>query len=444
MKPPAADGRLRLLVLSHVLPFPRSAGQHQRVFYTLQAARRKFHVTFATVAGHEAPRTRKELSSLCDDIVVLPSLYRRNYAAQLFHRAAGVGYAAMTGLKRSNYAIGQVEFHSGRLERVLDSKPFDCVLFEYWHAAAATSVFREKNIPCVLDMHDILWKSYAQSLESSSGMPGMWKDWALRRYKAEEERAWSKFDAIIAINRDEELVVREVVGHRVAIFHAAMGTDLDLWPYSWDPATPPRIAYYGGLGNGHNEQCALRCALQVMPLIWSKVPKAELWLVGANPPESLRRLSADSRVHVTGFVEDVQQVLRTMTAVVCPWTGKFGFRSRLIEVMALGVPVVATPDAVHGMELKEHQGVLLAETDGALADHAVRLATDPAFARDQSCKAREQVERCFSVGNTYDRFVEDLSRWLDIRSQRAQTLVRFSAAAPEVESRGRRSDIAQL
>jgi glycosyltransferase involved in cell wall biosynthesis len=424
-----------------VLPFPRSAGQHQRVFYTLQAARRKFHVTFATVAGHEAPRTRKELSSLCDDIVVLPSLYRRNYAAQLFHRAAGVGYAAMTGL---NYAIGQVEFPPGRLERVLDSKPFDCVLFEYWHAAAATSVFREKNIPCVLDMHDILWKSYAQSLESSSGMPGMWKDWALRRYRTEEEQAWGKFDAIVAINRDEERVVREVVDRRVAIFHSAMGTDLDLWPYSPDPATPPRIAYYGGLGNRQNEQCALRCATQIMPAIWAKVPNAELWLVGANPPESLSRLASDRRVHVTGFVDDVQQVLRTMTAVACPWTGKFGFRSRLIEVMALGVPVVVTPDAVHGMELEADRGVLLGETDGALADHAVRLATDPAFARDQSCKARDQVERCFSVESTYDRLIDDLSRWLRTRKAADQTVGRFAATRPGVQSDARGSGAARL
>jgi hypothetical protein len=223
-----------------------------------------------------------------------------------------------------------------------------------------------------------------------------------------------------------------------------MGTDLDLWPYSPDPATPPRIAYYGGLGNRQNEQCALRCATQIMPAIWAKVPNAELWLVGANPPESLSRLASDRRVHVTGFVDDVQQVLRTMTAVACPWTGKFGFRSRLIEVMALGVPVVVTPDAVHGMELEADRGVLLGETDGALADHAVRLATDPAFARDQSCKARDQVERCFSVESTYDRLIDDLSRWLRTRKAADQTVGRFAATRPGVQSDARGSGAARL
>jgi len=49
-------------------------------------------------------------------------------------------------------------------------------------------------------------------------------------------------------------------------------------------------------------------------------------------------------------------VLKTITVLLCPFTGTYGFRSRVIEAMALGIPVVATPDAVHGMDLTIRKG----------------------------------------------------------------------------------------
>jgi glycosyltransferase involved in cell wall biosynthesis len=194
-----------------------------------------------------------------------------------------------------------------------------------------------------------------------------------------------------------------------------MGTDLTLWPYSWEPAQPPRLAYYGGLASHHNQQGALRCFNHIMPAIWRKFPQAELWLVGSNPPESLRALASDPRIKVTGYIENVQQVLRTMSAVLCPFTGTYGFRSRLIEVMALGVPVVATPDAVYGMELENRKGMMLGQNDGELARQALQLLGDSAFAHEQSRLAREQMTQLFSIENTYERLMHTLYDWLEIR-----------------------------
>jgi glycosyltransferase involved in cell wall biosynthesis len=258
----------------------------------------------------------------------------------------------------------------------------------------------------------VLWRSYSHALDSRSSLFAPWKRWAVRRYRAAEERAWSRFDAVVAINREEERLVRKLVDERVQVFHAGMGADLERWPYSPAPATPPRLAYYGSLATVQSRQIALRCATAIMPEIWRERPDAELWLVGNNPPDFLRRLESDRRIHVTGFVEEVQAVLRTMTAVLCPWTGQFGFRSRLIEVMGLGVPVVATPDAVDGMELIPGKGLLLGKTDRELAAEALRLLHDPGFAREQGVLGRRQVERGFSIDKTYGCLIADLHDWL--------------------------------
>jgi glycosyltransferase involved in cell wall biosynthesis len=407
----------KLLVLSHVLPFPRSAGQQQRVFYTLQAARETFHVTFATSARTEAePRIRAELAGLCDEVLVLPALHQSNKAAQWRHRMAATLYTLKTGLKRSNYFIGEVAFHPDQIAPLLDAHRFDCVLFEYWHAAGSVVVFRRKQIPCVLDMHDILWQAYSKQLDART-MPAVLKRWALGRYRRQEETAWLEFDGLIAINREEEKYVAGRLPIGVRVFHAPMGTDLRLWPYCWQPAKPPRVAYYGSLSSPHNQKDALACIREIMPRVWLQRPETELWIVGSNPPAAIKRLAhTDTRIHVTGYIADVQSILKTMTAVVCPWSGTYGFRSRLVEVMALGVPTVASPDAVSGMELEEGKGLLFGCTNAALAAETARLLVDPAFAAQQSLMARGQVEELFSLEKTYKPLVRDIDAWLHTRS----------------------------
>lgn len=412
--------RLRMLVLSHVRPFPRDTGQRQRVFYTLRSAREAFHLTFATTVNGDAAEVRQRLGGECDEMILLPSRRSSSRAAGAWHKAAGAAYALGTGLKPSNYVIGRLEFAPARAATLLDRGEFDCVLFEYWHAAASVAPFRERGIPCILDMHDILWHSYAERLKHQRHAPLWLKRRALRNYKEREEDAWRKFDAVIAINREEQRYVRERVPASTEVFYGPMGTDITSWPYSWEPSRPPRLAFYGGMKNPANQRGALQCFQEVMPRVWRDFPEAEFWVVGGNPPDSIRAMTADPRVRVTGFVEDAPDVLRTMTAVLCPWSGTFGFRSRLIEVMALGVPVVATPDAVHGMELAEERGLLLGLNSDELAGQAARLLKEEGFARKQSRLARLQIEGGFTVEATYGRLVSELREWL--RSRRGEAV----------------------
>lgn len=412
---------MRLAVLSHVLPFPGSSGQQQRVRYTLEAARRLFHVTVVTCApaGHEED-VRARLSPYCDASVILPSLYSRTRADRWRHRVGSAAYALATGEKRTNYVVGRVEFSPARVAEAIGAKRFDVALVEYWYAAAAASVFRSRSIPTVLDMHNILWKAYERQLTALRWVPGWLRRVAVRRYRRREERSWREFDGLVAINREEERHVQACdLRPGARVFYAPMGVDLERWPYGWKPVRPIRIGFYGGLGSGENVESALRCHRNIMPRVWERYPDSELWLVGANPAPSLRALTRDPRVKVTGFVPDAGEVLAGMSCVVCPWSGTYGFRSRLVEVMSLGVPTVASRDAVSGMELDHGDGVLLAESDEDLARFVVELLEDEALARRQSDTGRARVETLFTVANTYGRWMRELQEWLATRGKAA-------------------------
>jgi len=325
-------------------------------------------------------------------------------------------FSLRTGLKKSNYVIGKIDFHPGFVETILSKHTFDCVLYEYWHAADSTMIFRQQGVPCVLDMHDILWNSYERLLAGYRWMPASLKRFRIMQYQAEEKAAWGKFDAIVAINRDEYETVAKYVPATTRLFYAPMGSDVKgIWQYSRQSYSTPQFAFYGGLGSKVNQACASRCVNSIMPNIWKEYPQAEIWLVGSNPPESIRALGADPRVKVTGYIDDVRSLLSTMVAVLCPWEGRYGFRSRLIEVMGLGVPVVASPDAAAGMDLEPNQGILFGATDQELGELAKQLIADPAFAEQISFSAHRQVYHKFSIENTYGRWMEELAGWLTTR-----------------------------
>lgn len=398
----------RLLIISHVHPFPGSSGQELRVRNTIHAATAQLDVDFLTVSAPDAcAETAARLEELGCRPIVLPSRRARSGAWRIAQSAAAKLHALRTGLKPSNFWIGSVELPPERVAAAVTPGDYSVVLFEYFHAVAVAELFRAARVPTVLDMHNVLWKTLEQRLD----VPRPLHEIAVRRYRAKEEAAWARFDGLVTINRrEDELVRARCPGKQV--FYAPMGVDLSRWSAPWEPATPPRLAYYGGLGSPHNEASALECHDVVMPAVWRRCPDAELWLVGSKPSERLRRLTADPRVKVTGFVEDVASILRTMSLVLCPWTGTYGFRSRIVEVMALGVPVITTPDALDGMELEDGRGVVLVPDAKAMAAPALELLTDRERLAEQSARARTEMNRLYSLDGTYGRLIRELRAWV--------------------------------
>jgi glycosyltransferase involved in cell wall biosynthesis len=403
----------KVLVVSGVMPYPRTAAQQVRVYNTLVALRPAFDITFLTLCKPgEVDRAQREMASVADSLITLPSVTQRHGAARAWHKLAGAVYSLVTGLKASNYILGEVELAPQRIAAHCRG-PYDLVLFEYWHTYANVRQFRQIGIPCVLDMHDVLWQAYDSQLAGSrSPWVRSLRARRVRAYRRREEAAWMEFDALIAISAGEAAYTRSVVPGKPVLV-APMGIDLSKWSYSWSATMPRRVAFYGSLGGSLNHQSVLRCARRIMPLIWQHVPDTEFWIVGANPSADVIALQADPRIHVTGFAPDVASVLATMRVVLCPWRGTFGFRSRVVEAMAVGTPVVATPDAVFGMGLEGGQGLLLAEQDGALAEQCRMLLQDDAMAQQMSLRARAQIEERFGFDVTYGSLAEELRTFVE-------------------------------
>ena len=401
-----------VLVVSHVPPIPGRSGQHQRVRNLNLALCEHFRVSFLLPERIAAQEDLSAIEETVDHLIIASEQSGRLRP----HRFSSRLHAWRTGLKTSNYMIGRIMLSPDVVDEASRELKPDVVIFHYPHAAQSVEVFRRRGTPCVLDMHDLLFRSFEATL-SSSRLSGRRREARVAKYREWEQSAWSRFDGIIAISAGEYDYVVDHVSPDQTTYCAPMGLGLAEWPYIWSPSSDVRIGYYGALGSRRAVLEVERLVTRTMPTVWSRFPDAECWIIGSNPGPAVSEIARkDRRVVLTGHVEDVSSLLSTLTVVACPFAGRYGFRSRIIELLATGVPVVATSDAVSGMGLEDGAGVTLRDLDEEIAHECIRLAGSAQFARHQSLQGRALVEDQFSFEATYGRLAADLAQ--DVASGR--------------------------
>src|SRR3546814_20126576 len=88
---------------------------------------------------------------------------------------------------------------------------------------------------------------------------------------------------------------------------------------------------------------------EVFPHVRRQRPAATLAIIGAEPSPEMRRLGQRDGIIVTGTVPDVRELVRRAAASVAPLTIARGTQNKILECMAMGVPVVDSPRAAGGV-----------------------------------------------------------------------------------------------
>jgi glycosyltransferase involved in cell wall biosynthesis len=120
----------------------------------------------------------------------------------------------------------------------------------------------------------------------------------------------------------------------------------------------------------------------------------------------VRAAQEDSRVVVTGFVEDVRPYLDAASIYVCPIRDGGGTRLKVLDALAMGKPLVATGLAVEGLSLVEDEHYLRAETPFEYVTQIRRLEHDPILRYRLAHAGRDLVVRRYAwevIGEKLER-----------------------------------------
>ena len=174
------------------------------------------------------------------------------------------------------------------------------------------------------------------------------------------------------------------------------GVDLDFFKPKTTSSQANRLIFVGRMSWYPNIEAVTYIAEKLWPHLKKKHPELECDIIGANPPESIRRLASRfPGFHVHGFVHDVRPYIDAATVYVCPIRDGGGTKLKILDAMAMAKAVVAHPVACEGIDVKNNHNVLLADNETKFIQHIDDLLCSSEKRKALGKEARRLMEESY-------------------------------------------------
>ena len=399
---------MKTLFVSHRVPFPPSSGSKVRAFHVIRHLTEQGHrVTVASLA-----RSREELEQ-SDGLA--------EYCAErMIERVPPVVAAArmvsrLPTTRPSSFGYFRSGALAHRVKRALGGGTYDLVFVHSSSMAryAASAPAAALRILDFCDMDSQKWREYAR-YKPFPQSAGYWLE-AVKLERAEAHLA-RQFDLSTCATPAELDILRRL-SPAAASDSFPNGVDTELFRPA-DHRADNVIVFVGRMDYYPNQQAVQDFCRDVLPRLQLRRPALRFEVVGAEPPQSIRDLSRLSGVSVTGTVPDVRPYVTRATLTVAPLRIARGTQNKVLESMAMGVPVVCSPAVSRGVDAVPGEHFLCAAT----ADEYVALIEqllDSPLLRDTFAQAgRERVLTHHSWSRSMARLDELVAAAHECRAQR--------------------------
>lgn len=374
-----------ILFLAHRIPFPPDRGDKIRSHHVLMALAGLAPVHVATFCDDVQDRAFEP------DLAALAASYR------LVERSKSLPVAGMEALA-TGQPLSLTAFHDKRLQAyvrdVLASRDIDTIyVFSGQMAQYVPEEFGGRVIADLVDVDSAKFEAYGAKRRGI-------RSWMERRegrlLRQEEARICAGASVTLLISGAEAGLLRSRLDDDFGRVRA-MGNGLD--SARFDPAMvvseprmrtcgAPRIVFTGQMDYAPNVEAAMRAIDRVLPLVRRSCPDASLHIVGRNPPTALLSRSGHDGVTVWGRVDDIRPWLAGADVALVPLEVARGVQNKVLEAMAMGLPVVLSPGAATGIDALDGRDFAVRDGDTEMAQAVIDLARAPDAARVMGDAAR--------------------------------------------------------
>jgi sugar transferase (PEP-CTERM/EpsH1 system associated) len=358
---------MRVLFLSHRFPYPPTFGSKVRSFNAIRHLAREHEVTV-----HSMVRSAGEAA----EVGGIAAFCKAHTA----HRVHNLAQVAKIGAGLATpVSASEAFFHCTAMQRdinrALAQRSFD---FIFVHCSAVGRyVENVTGLPKLMDFCDVdsrKWYDYVPHKPWPLNLGYRWEAW---RVAAAERRVAGRFDRVTVATPGEARTLAEVGVHeRVDWF--PNGVDFDFFQPSTAPHDPELISFVGRMDYFPNEQGMVDFCADVWPRLKRERPALRLQIVGAEPTLRVQALARLEGVTVTGSVPDVRPFVQRSALTVVPLTIARGTQNKILESMAMGVPVVSSVVAAGGVDAIAGEHLLAAANADETFEMTLRILNDPA------------------------------------------------------------------
>lgn len=375
----ARERPLRILVLSAYLPHLGTHGGAGRVMEFLRQTARRHRVTLVTfVEGDQDRGFVEQPQAVC-------------------HRLATVLRREYEPLSCFPYEPFE-EFNSPKfrevLEDVLCEEDFDLVQFEWTQMALYAPLV--SHLPKILTEVEVNWAGQRTLLNVERRWwrrPRLYYNMLQTLYR--EVELCRRVDRVICVTPEDAHYLEGYLDPR-CLRVLPTGVDVNRFHFQPDGFEPNTIAFIGAFRHYPNVDAMCFFARDVFPRIRREEPSARLYVVGASPPDEIKRLGEQPGVVVTGYVENLWDYYRRAQVVVVPLRTGVGIRGKVLEGWSVGKAMVATPLACQGLPAVHGENILLASEPEDFVRWVLALFRHPDFCVSLGTAGRKVVETSYA------------------------------------------------
>ena len=392
---------MRVLYLTNGFPYPLTSG-YLRHYFLIRELAPEHQVTLLSLTGAGfRPEDTDALRPMVERVEVFGGDRRSSIDKVVRRIRALVGRDAAPGV--AAMADRAVALHAER--------PFDVVV----HSGKSTHpvLDRLSGLPVAADMCDATSSRLAGALSYASAVrrPALWLDLqAMRRIETGIVRRTRH--AMFASERDRRLILGAAVTPASSV--VPNGVDLEFWRRTAPTLGRDTIVFTGAMHYPPNVDAAIVLIEEVLPRVRKRIPEARLDIVGRDPAPSIVALAGRPGVRVTGFVPDVRPYLEAASVFAAPLRFGAGIQNKLLEALAMELPVVASTLAIDGLRVGEATPpAVVADDAAAMADRIVETLETVRADPTPNAAGRAYVDSWFrweTSGRLLDAILRSVTR----------------------------------
>ena len=296
-----------------------------------------------------------------------------------------------------------------KIEDLLKSNDFDVIYHHLIRTAQYLSVERKNSRLDVIDFTDAVSLYLSRMVDQEKNIiKKLFIKSELKRIIKYEKIA-EKFDALFICSEiDKKFLIDKNVTPEIQILNN--GIDTEYFTADENNFDEKRIIFTGNMPYYANSDAAIYFANEIFPLLLKKDPAIVFYIVGQQPPIRIKNL-VSKNIIVTGFVKDIKEEYLKSAVTIAPMRFGAGTLNKVIESIALGIPVVATPIAVAGLPKELEKFVQIADTSQEFAQKIFEITRNKNFRNKTMSEGIEVIHRMLS----WENIVQNFETYLRIR-----------------------------